>query len=297
MCYIHSYCPEVLKITETRPCWRGLLPVEGPPAQWLSCPCEHSLFLRLGAHAVRDQQPFLIANCSASGVQASSLSSSIFWPEWKDCHNILLGSRLLGLVSGHSPSDREASPHCLPQGFVTPASLPQALLSGPSSALLGSDDTSSGSVLGFHWASHLIFVIYSISSTRCPFHQPGPSKKTCLPGVHGFPYRVRKENAEGMPPCLLTYGLTPGPQWTPVPPPVSMSPLWKVAPWWPDRVPLPKVSGPSGTQQCFCLLLASGAECLPSKLGTCGRALSGAKLSGTTSFNNRLQSWASGPTS
>ena len=124
-----------------------------------------------------------------------------------------------------------------------------------------------------------------------------PSKKTCLPGVHGFPYRVRKENAEGMPPCLLTYGLTPGPQWTPVPPPVSMSPLWKVAPWWPDRVPLPKVSGPSGTQQCFCLLLASGAECLPSKLGTCGRALSGAKLSGTTSFNNRLQSWASGPTS
>lgn len=54
------------------PAWRGA-----------SCaiallPCGRSLFLRLGAHAVWGQQPFLTASCSASGVQTSSPSSSVF---------------------------------------------------------------------------------------------------------------------------------------------------------------------------------------------------------------------------
>lgn len=143
---------------------------------------------RLGAHAVRDQQPSLIASCSASGVQMSSLSSSpIFWPERDKCFFLsLLISHLLGLVSGHPSSDRSSCPRCRPQGLITAATLSRALLSGLSLALLGTDDTSLGSFLGFHWVSHLIFVIHSISTTCCPFYQPVPSKKTYLLGVHGF---------------------------------------------------------------------------------------------------------------
>lgn len=54
------------------PAWRGASSATS------LLPCGRSLFLRLGAHAIRDQQPLLTADCSASGVQTPSRPSSVF---------------------------------------------------------------------------------------------------------------------------------------------------------------------------------------------------------------------------
>ena len=227
----------------------------------------------------------------------SSLSSSpIFWPERDECFFLsLLTSPLLGLVSGHASSDCSSCPRCRPQGLVTRHPLPSS---------------SFGLVVGLAWHWWHSFRLLPWFSLGLPsdfcyiFHfnrmvsfLPASSFKENLPSRRPWLSikNNRKESAASMPPCLLTGGLIPGPRWTPHPrlcPCLCCGPMrtWQRA----SAQGLRTLGDPTA------LLSAVGKQSqqrLPSQLGTCGWASSGATMLGTTSFNSRSQSRASGSTS
>lgn len=111
-------------------------------------PCGCSLFLRLGAHTIRNQQPFLTANCSALwGSDVFSLFIC-FLTRAKDCHNVLLVSRVWGLVEASSPLPRRP-PHTATEPGHLPHPRPSSsfgIIVGP---LLGDGDTC--------WVPSLVF--------------------------------------------------------------------------------------------------------------------------------------------
>ena len=136
----------------------------------------------------------------------------------------------------------------------------------------------------FHFNHMLSFLPASSFKENLPSRRPRLSVKN-----------NRKENAASMPPCLLTGGLIPGPLWTPH---LRLCPCLCCGPMrtWQSASPQ-GLRTPGDPTTLLSAVGKQSQQSLPSQLGTCGWASSGATMLGTTSFNSRSQSRALGSTS